>query len=75
MRDDIARARLKRVPAPVRDRMMAAAARDYPQYGWERNKGYGTADHLAALREYGPTPLHRKKFAPVAQFFLPLDER
>ncbi len=58
-----------------RDRMMVAAARDYPQYGWERNKGYGTADHLAALREYGPTPLHRKKFAPVAQFFLPLGER
>ncbi|QTD56619.1 ribonuclease HII [Parasphingorhabdus cellanae] len=53
-----------------RDRMMVAAAEQYPEYGWERNKGYGTAEHLAALREYGPTPLHRKSFAPVAQFSL-----
>ncbi|WP_373487341.1 ribonuclease HII [Blastomonas sp.] len=53
-----------------RDRMMRAAARDCPQYGWERNKGYGTAEHLAALRSYGPTPLHRKSFAPVAQALL-----
>lgn len=53
-----------------RDRMMVAAAEQYPQYGWERNKGYGTAEHLAALRQYGPTPLHRKSFAPVAQFAL-----
>ncbi|MEW4467224.1 ribonuclease HII [Parasphingorhabdus sp. JC815] len=53
-----------------RDRMMVAAAERYPQYGWERNKGYGTAEHMAALRQYGPTPLHRKSFAPVAQFAL-----
>ncbi|VWX57645.1 ribonuclease HII [Sphingorhabdus sp. 109] len=50
-----------------RDRLMIAAAEQYPQYGWERNKGYGTAEHLAALRQYGPTPLHRRSFAPVAQ--------
>ncbi|WP_108809643.1 ribonuclease HII [Sphingorhabdus sp. Alg231-15] len=53
-----------------RDRMMIAAAEKYPEYGWERNKGYGTAEHMAALRKYGPTPLHRKSFAPVAQFSL-----
>ncbi|WP_373490780.1 ribonuclease HII [Parasphingorhabdus sp.] len=53
-----------------RDRLMIAAAEQYPQYGWERNKGYGTAEHLAALRQYGPTPLHRKSFAPVAQLEL-----
>ncbi|WP_417610170.1 ribonuclease HII [Parasphingorhabdus sp.] len=53
-----------------RDRLMIAAAEHYPQYGWERNKGYGTADHLAALRKYGPTPLHRRSFAPVAQLEL-----
>ncbi len=53
-----------------RDRLMIAAAEQYPQYGWERNKGYGTAEHLAALREYGPTPLHRRSFAPVAQLEL-----
>ncbi len=50
-----------------RDRMMTAAAADHPQYGWERNKGYGTAEHMEALRVHGPTPLHRKSFAPVAQ--------
>ncbi len=53
-----------------RDRMMVAAARDYPGYGWERNMGYGTAQHLAALRQIGATPLHRTSFAPVAQMQL-----
>ena len=53
-----------------RDALMQEAARDYPHYAWERNKGYGTADHLAALREYGPCPLHRRSFAPVAQLML-----
>ena len=53
-----------------RDRLMIKAAEQYPQYGWERNKGYGTAEHLAALRQYGPTPLHRKSFAPVSQLEL-----
>ena len=53
-----------------RDRLMIEAAAQYPGYGWERNKGYGTAEHLAALKKYGPTPLHRKSFAPVAQLEL-----
>lgn len=53
-----------------RDRMMIAAAEKYPEYGWERNKGYGTAEHMTALKKYGPTPLHRKSFAPVAQLEL-----
>jgi ribonuclease HII len=53
-----------------RDRLMLAAARCYPQYGWERNKGYGTAEHIAALHRYGPSPLHRRSFAPVAQAML-----
>ncbi|WP_046902937.1 ribonuclease HII [Croceibacterium atlanticum] len=53
-----------------RDRLMVEAAREHPHYGWERNKGYGTADHLAALRTHGPTPLHRRSFAPVAQLEL-----
>lgn len=53
-----------------RDRLMIAAAEQYPQYGWERNKGYGTAEHLAALRQFGPTPLHRRSFAPVSQMEL-----
>ncbi len=50
-----------------RDRMMIEAAQAHPHYGWERNKGYGTAEHMEALRLHGPTPLHRKSFAPVAQ--------
>ena len=50
-----------------RDRLMVAAAAQHPHYGWERNKGYGSKEHLAALREHGPTPLHRRTFAPVAQ--------
>jgi ribonuclease HII len=49
-----------------RDRMMKAAAADYPHYGWLSNKGYGSAQHLAALKTHGPTPLHRRSFAPVA---------
>ncbi|WP_239805593.1 ribonuclease HII [Croceicoccus hydrothermalis] len=50
-----------------RDRMMRDAALRHPQYGWDRNMGYGTKDHLEALRRHGPTPLHRRSFAPVAQ--------
>jgi len=50
-----------------RDRLMRAAAAEHPHYGWDRNKGYGTPDHLAALRQHGPSPLHRRSFAPVAQ--------
>lgn len=53
-----------------RDRLMIAAAEAHPHYGWERNKGYGTKDHMEALRLHGPTPLHRKSFAPVAQVSL-----
>ncbi|WP_232468921.1 ribonuclease HII [Croceicoccus marinus] len=50
-----------------RDRMMREAAARHPHYGWDRNAGYGTPEHLEALRTYGPTPLHRRSFAPVAQ--------
>ncbi len=53
-----------------RDRIMRKAALAHPHYGWERNAGYGTPEHLAALREHGPTPLHRRSFAPVAQLTL-----
>jgi ribonuclease HII len=50
-----------------RDRIMVAADSDFPGYGWASNKGYGAAVHMDALRRLGPTPLHRKSFAPVAQ--------
>lgn len=50
-----------------RDRLMREAAALHPEYGWERNMGYGTREHMDALRKFGPTPLHRRSFAPVAQ--------
>lgn len=53
-----------------RDRLMRAYHADHPHYGWERNMGYGTPEHLTALREHGPSPLHRRSFAPVAQMQL-----
>lgn len=53
-----------------RDRLMCEAAAAHPHYGWERNKGYGTPEHLEALRRHGPSPLHRRSFAPVAQMQL-----
>lgn len=53
-----------------RDRIMCEAAAAHPAYGWERNKGYGTREHMQALREHGPTALHRQSFAPVAQAIL-----
>ena len=46
----------------TRDRQMAEADLLYPEYGFARNKGYGTKEHIAALKEYGPTPLHRRSF-------------
>jgi len=49
----------------TRDREMAALARAHPGYGWERNKGYGTAAHAAALERLGVTDHHRKSFKPV----------
>lgn len=50
-----------------RDRWCAQVHEEYPEYGFAQHKGYGTAAHLAALKEYGPCPLHRSTFAPVAQ--------
>ena len=49
----------------TRDRIMARLAEDHPGYGWERNAGYGVAAHRAALAALGPTPHHRRTFAPV----------
>lgn len=53
-----------------RDRMMAAYDLAHPGYGWAANKGYGTRAHQEALTRLGPTPLHRRSFAPVAQLML-----
>jgi ribonuclease HII len=48
-----------------RDRLMADLALVHPGYGWERNKGYGTAEHRAALETLGVTPHHRRSFRPI----------
>ncbi|WP_293662054.1 ribonuclease HII [Rhodoferax sp. OV413] len=50
----------------TRDRWCAELDAQYPQYGFAAHKGYGTAEHLAALQAYGACPEHRKTFAPVA---------
>ncbi len=50
-----------------RDRIMLEYAKIYPQYGFERHKGYGTKFHLESLKNYGPCEIHRQSFAPVAQ--------
>ncbi|MDQ6982085.1 MAG: ribonuclease HII [Mariprofundus sp.] len=51
----------------IRDRMMAMFDLQYPGYQFSKHKGYGTKVHMDALREYGPCPIHRKSFAPVAK--------
>ena len=53
------------VAKETRDRMMADLAQIHPGYGWERNAGYGTAEHKAALEGLGVTPHHRRSFKPV----------
>jgi len=62
----------------TRDRMMAEADREYPQYGFGRHKGYATLEHLAALIMHGPCPLHRRTFNGVIVqqdlFFIIADE-
>ncbi len=46
----------------TRDRIMREWAAIYPQYGFEQHKGYGTAKHISAIKEYGPCPIHRRTF-------------
>jgi len=55
----------------TRDRLMLDLAKRYPGYGWERNAGYGTAEHLAALQRLGATRAHRKSFGPVRNILSP----
>ena len=53
----------------TRDRLMAQLALAFPGYGWDHNAGYGTVEHQQALRRLGPTPHHRRSFAPIADLF------
>lgn len=54
----------------VRDRLMARLAVRHPGYGWQTNMGYGTEEHHEGLQALGPTPHHRRTFAPIAQLAL-----
>jgi ribonuclease HII len=49
----------------TRDRLMIAQANEWPDYGFDRHKGYGTPEHRSALERFGATPLHRRSFRPV----------
>jgi ribonuclease HII len=51
----------------IRDALMVKMAKRYPEYGWEKNMGYGTRTHLEALKKYGVTDQHRRSFRPVAK--------
>jgi ribonuclease HII len=51
----------------TRDRIMRRLHKRYPEFGFDHNKGYGTPEHLEALMNHGPTPVHRLSFAPCAQ--------
>jgi len=55
----------------VRDRLMRRLAATHAGYGWERNSGYGSAEHFAAIRALGPTDHHRRSFSPVSGLGLP----
>ena len=59
----------------TRDRIMAEHAREHPGYGWETNKGYATPEHYRGLAALGPTPLHRRSFAPIRQITLALEQQ
>ena len=48
-----------------RDRLMDEYDKQYPEYGFAQHKGYGTAQHIEALKKYGPCPLHRLSFEPI----------
>jgi ribonuclease HII len=51
----------------TRDRLMLQVHEQYPQYNFAQHKGYGTPEHLAALAKYGPSPVHRRTFAPIRE--------
>jgi len=58
----------------TRDELMARLATRYPGYGWERNAGYGTPEHLAAIKKLGVTVHHRMSFAPMSMRSFPFDD-
>lgn len=56
-----------------RDRFLKRLAKRHPDYGWERNAGYGTKEHLSAIEKIGITPFHRRSYAPIQKALLQLE--
>jgi ribonuclease HII len=54
----------------TRDNIMSEYDKIYPEYGFARHKGYGTKSHIAALKEHGPSPIHRNSFRPIKNFMV-----
>lgn len=54
----------------TRDKMMQETHEQYPQYGFDKHKGYGTKLHLENIKKYGPCPIHRKSFSPLKELYL-----
>lgn len=52
----------------TRDNFMKELSAHFPQYGWDKNMGYGTQEHIEAIRRYGITPYHRRSYAPVQAY-------
>lgn len=52
----------------TRDKLMKELAKSYPQYGWDKNAGYGTKEHINAIEKYGITSLHRRSYAPIKRY-------
>jgi ribonuclease HII len=55
----------------TRDRMMVELSETYPEYGFERHKGYPTAQHIQAMKSFGITPIHRRSYKPVRDLMVP----
>ena len=54
----------------TRDKIMEKLHKKYPQYGFDKHKGYGTELHIKMLKKIGPCPIHRKSFQPIAEIFV-----
>jgi ribonuclease HII len=52
-----------------RDNLMIEYAKKYPEYGFERNMGYGTREHIEAIKRFGITEIHRKSFSPINKLY------
>lgn len=52
----------------TRDKLMKELAKAHPEYGWDRNAGYGTKEHILAIEKYGITPIHRRSYAPIKKY-------